>query len=85
MWQRYRFLCCGCGTNPAAANERERDDDVKVVHGDVKASNVLLDAAMSAKLCDFGGSGSLILTIYAGQVNMMRADGEHINEITGCV
>uniref|UniRef100_J3N439 Protein kinase domain-containing protein n=1 Tax=Oryza brachyantha TaxID=4533 RepID=J3N439_ORYBR len=26
MWQRYRFLCCGCGANTAAAGDRELHD-----------------------------------------------------------
>lgn len=50
-WQTRRKICLGIARGLAYLHEESR---LKIVHRDIKASNVLLDKDLSAKISDFG-------------------------------
>lgn len=50
-WQTRRKICLGIAKGLAFLHEESR---LKVVHRDIKATNILLDKDLNAKISDFG-------------------------------
>ena len=50
-WPTRRQICLGIARGLAYLHEESR---LKIVHRDIKATNVLLDKDLSAKISDFG-------------------------------
>ena len=50
-WQTRHKICLGIARGLAYLHEESR---LKIVHRDIKASNVLLDKDLNAKISDFG-------------------------------
>lgn len=50
-WQTRKSLCLGIARGLSYLHEESR---IKIVHRDIKATNVLLDKALNPKISDFG-------------------------------
>ena len=50
-WPRRQKICLGIAKGLAYLHEESR---LKIVHRDIKATNVLLDKGLNAKISDFG-------------------------------
>ncbi|KAJ0457954.1 putative protein kinase RLK-Pelle-DLSV family [Helianthus annuus] len=63
-WSRRKKICMQIACGLAYLHEESR---LKIVHRDMKATNVLLDKDLNAKISDFVGNFELIVPLRARQ------------------